>query len=409
MSIITKIRTLRLDEYPNLIWVEIETDESLVGLGEAFRGTAAIESIIYNEIGPYLIGEDSKKIEYLSYILKKPYLGFHSSSAEIRAASAVDIALWDLYGHRHNIPIHEALGGAFRNSIQVYNTCAGYSYNNVSNNYNTGSNRRKIKKYEKKRGPYDDQIAFNQNAGELAKSLLDEGYQAMKIWPFDVFAEKTQGNLITHQDLETGLKPFQDIRDAVGNNIEIMCELHSLWSVPAAIEICKELEQYDVFWVEDPLNKMDDEQSISFLRNKIQVPICGSETLAGTTPFRRMLSKNCFDYSMIDLGWCGGLTEGRKIANLSESFNIPITPHDCSSPVVLWAGIHLAFHAPNAMFQEVVRANMATWYKDLVTNLPEIKKGKIELPKEPGLGTNILKNVKERTDVNILEIKKKAN
>ena len=77
------------------------------------------------------------------------------------------------------------------------------------------------------RGPYDDQVAFTRDAGALAKSLLSEGYKIMKIWPFDPFAAKTQGNWISAEDLEAGLKPFQLIRDAVGNKMEIMCELHS--------------------------------------------------------------------------------------------------------------------------------------------------------------------------------------
>lgn len=89
------------------------------------------------------------------------------------------------------------------------------------------------------RGPYDDQVAFTRDAGALAKSLLSEGYKIMKIWPFDPFAAKTQGNWISAEDLEAGLKPFQLIRDAVGNKMEIMCELHSLWSTPAACASAK--------------------------------------------------------------------------------------------------------------------------------------------------------------------------
>src|SRR5689334_8237418 len=103
MSKITKVRTIRLPERPNIIWVEIDTDEGLTGLGEVFRGTAAIEAIIHSDIGPWLIGKNSRHIESISRTLMTPYLGFHSSSAEVRAASAIDIALWDLFGLRHGI------------------------------------------------------------------------------------------------------------------------------------------------------------------------------------------------------------------------------------------------------------------------------------------------------------------
>lgn len=403
MSIITDVRTIRLGQYPNSIWVEIQTDENLTGLGEAWRGTAAIEAIIHNDICPWLIGQDSRNIELISRTLLTPYVGFHSASAEVRAASAIDIALWDLAGKRHGIPVYEALGGAARSTIQVYNTCSGYSFNAGSSAYNAGSSRRVITEKDKMQGPYDDQIAFHHDAGSLAKSLLDEGYKIMKIWPFDPFAAKHQGNYISSEDLEIGLKPFQLIRDAVGSKIEVMCEMHSLWSTPAALRICQALEPYHIFWAEDPICKMDDIQQIKELRSKTRTPICGSETLSGALSFRQMFSAGAFDYAMLDLGWCGGLTEGRKISALAESYNIPIAPHDCTGPVLLWAGLHLGLHTPAGLFQEVVRANLASWYKDIVTALPTIDNGYAMLPTAPGIGTALKPEVKLREDAIIKE------
>lgn len=403
MSIITDVRTIRLGQYPNSIWVEIQTDENLTGLGEAWRGTAAIEAIIHNDICPWLIGQDSRNIELISRTLLTPYVGFHSASAEVRAASAIDIALWDLAGKRHGIPVYEALGGAARSTIQVYNTCSGYSFNAGSSAYNAGSSRRVITEKDKMQGPYDDQIAFHHDAGSLAKSLLDEGYKLMKIWPFDPFAAKHQGNYISSEDLEIGLKPFQLIRDAVGSKIEVMCEMHSLWSTPAALRICQALEPYHIFWAEDPICKMDDIQQIKELRSKTRTPICGSETLSGALSFRQMFSAGAFDYAMLDLGWCGGLTEGRKISALAESYNIPIAPHDCTGPVLLWAGLHLGLHTPAGLFQEVVRANLASWYKDIVTALPTIDNGYAMLPTAPGIGTALKPEVKLREDAIIKE------
>lgn len=403
MSIITDVRTIRLGQYPNSIWVEIQTDENLTGLGEAWRGTAAIEAIIHNDICPWLIGQDSRNIELISRTLLTPYVGFHSASAEVRAASAIDIALWDLAGKRHGIPVYEALGGAARSTIQVYNTCSGYSFNAGSSAYNSGSSRRVITEKDKMQGPYDDQIAFHHDAGRLAESLLDEGYKIMKIWPFDPFAAKHQGNYISSEDLETGLKPFQLIRDAVGSKIEVMCEMHSLWSTPAALKICQALEPYHIFWAEDPICKMDDIQQIKELRSKTRTPICGSETLSGALSFRQMFSAGAFDYAMLDLGWCGGLTEGRKISALAESYNIPIAPHDCTGPVLLWAGLHLGLHTPAGLFQEVVRANLASWYKDIVTALPTIDNGYAMLPEAPGIGTSLKPEVKLREDAIIKE------
>src|ERR1035437_5334721 len=96
------------------------------------------------------------------------------------------------------------------------------------------------------------------DAGALAESLLSEGFSAMKIWPFDSYAEASGGQLITLPELKAGLEPFRKIRAAVGDRIEVMCELHSMWKSTSAIRICRALEEYGVFWAEDPIAKMDD-------------------------------------------------------------------------------------------------------------------------------------------------------
>ena len=396
MSKVTTLRTIRIAERPNLIWLEIETDEGLTGLGESFRGAQATEAAIHESIAPYLLGRDSRRIEAASRHLTTPYVGFGAASAELRAASAVDLALWDLAGQRHGIPVHEALGGAMRDSIRAYNTCAGYSYN-------SGGGRRAIGSGDASAGPYDDQIAFTRDAGALAESLLAEGYTAMKIWPFDVYAGATGGQMISLADLKSGLEPFAKVRRAVGDRIDVMAELHSLWSAPAAHRICAALEDYDVFWAEDPIGKMNDVTSLADLRRRTRTPICGSETLGGAVSYRVMLEADAVDVVMLDLAWCGGLTEGRKIAALAESHARPLAPHDCTGPVTLMAGLHLAIHAPTTIFQEVVRATLATWYRDLVTELPVIRAGMALAPTAPGLGTALLPGLRAREDAIIRE------
>ncbi len=118
--------------------------------------------------------------------------------------------------------------------------------------------------------------------------------------------------------------PTHEARDARTNDtrdaIEVMCELHSLWNTTSAIRICRALEDHGVFWAEDPIAKMDDVQALADLRRQSRVPICGSETLGGVVPFRNLLAADTLDFVMIDLAWCGGLTEGRKIAALAEAY-----------------------------------------------------------------------------------------
>ncbi len=382
MPAITRIRTFRLPERPSLLWVELETADGLVGLGETFRGAAAAETVIHEEIAPWLLGRDASHIEAISRHLLNPYVGFGSSGAEIRAASAIDIALWDLAGKRQGVPVYVALGGGARPAIPAYNTCAGYAYNV------TGV-RRDIGGQDVAAGPYDDQVAFMRDAGALAESLLAEGYSAMKIWPFDIYAPATGGQVISLKDLKKGLEPFRKVRAAVGDQIEIMCELHSLWGSHAALRICRALEDYGIFWAEDPIAKMDDAHALADLRAHTRTPICGSETLAGVRAFRDLLAADAVDVVMLDLAWCGGITEGRKIAALAQAYARPLAPHDCTGPVTLMAGLHMALHAPTAIFQEVVRASLATWYQDLVTQLPVIEAGMIQPPSAPGIGTEL--------------------
>jgi L-alanine-DL-glutamate epimerase-like enolase superfamily enzyme len=391
MPNVTALRTIRIDERANLLWLEIETDEGLTGLGESFRGSQAVEAVIHEQVAPYLLGKDARHIEGISRHLMNPYVGFGSSSAEVRAASAVDMALWDLMGQRHGVPVYVALGGGVRESIRAYNTCAGYSYN-------TSGARRAIGASDAVAGPYDDQVAFMRDAGALAESLVEEGYTAMKIWPFDVYADKSGGHMIALADLNAGLEPFRKVRKAVGDRIDVMCEMHSLWTSHAASRICRALEEFGVFWAEDPIGKMCDVAALADLRRQTRTPICASETLGGAVAFRDLLAGDAVDVVMLDLSWCGGLTQGRKIAALAEAYARPLAPHDCTGPVALLAGLHLALHAPTAIFQEVVRAALSTWYRDLVTALPDIRDGMVRAPQGTGLCTKLDPAVMRRKD-----------
>lgn len=396
MPNIRSLRTYRLPDRPSLIWLELETSDGLVGLGETFRGAAAVETCLHEELAPWLIGRDSRHIEGISHHLLTPYVGYHSSGVEVRSASAVDIALWDLAGQRQGVPVYQALGGGSRLSVPVYNTCAGYSFN-------TSGKRRDIGAADRSDGPYDDQVAFMRDAGALAESLLSEGYKAMKIWPFDIYAPASNGHLITLPDLEKGLEPFRKIREAVGNKIEVMCELHSLFGGHSALRICQALEEYNVFWVEDPLCKMDDVSGLADLRRRTRVQICGSETFGGMRPFRDLLAADALDVVMLDLAWCGGFTEGRKIAALAQAYNRPLAPHDCTGPVTLMAGLHMALHAPTAIYQEVVRATLATWYRDIVTELPVITQGMAQPPVIAGIGTRLQDSFKRQPGMLVRE------
>lgn len=385
---ITGIETTRLQSQPNLLWVEIETDEGVTGLGETFRGAAAVETYIHSMAAPLICGQNPLNIERLHKLLFRGYLGFNGSGVESRAASAIDIALWDIFGKATGQPIYQLLGGACHDRMRAYNTCAGVDYNSKS------IQRRLIQPgAEKARGRYDDQVAFIESPAELAQSLIEEGFGAMKIWPFDAAAEETGGQYVSARHMRQGLDVFEKIRLAVGDRIELMCEFHSMWNVTSALAIARELKQYRPFWAEDPI-KMDSAGALADYRRLSGIPVCGSETLAAQSAFRDLLAAHALDIVMLDLSWCGGITEARKIATLADAYQKPIAPHDCTGPVVLWASLHLALASPNAIFQEVVRAFLGTFYKDLVTRLPVLDQGYLLHPDAPGLGAELAPAVK---------------
>src|SRR5438046_3862707 len=295
---VTAIETIHVGAYPNITFVEVHADEGLIGLGETFRTPKTVAAQIHATVAPYLLGKDPLTIDAHSKALLNPYLGFASTRAEIRAASAVDIALWDLSGKALDRAVYDLLGGLTREKIRVYNTCAGYAYNQA------GGTRRVVTANrcdEPAAGPYDDQVAFTRQPAELAQSLLDMGITAMKIWPFDPFAIASDGRDISAQDLKTGLAPFRKIRTAVGNRIDIMCEFHSLWNVPTAVRIAEALAEYNVYWSADPI-KMVDLDALADYRRRVRVPAGASETRATRPAFRALLTNASVDYAMVDLG-----------------------------------------------------------------------------------------------------------
>ena len=393
---ITAFETIQLEEFPNLIWLHVHTDEGLIGLGESFFGADATAAHIHETVAPLLLGQDPLRIDQHSHKLMNGYLGFASSGAEMRAASAVDIALWDIFGQATNLPIHQLLGGLSRDCIRTYNTCAGYRYVRKGKGQVIGNWGLEAKS----EGPYEDLGAFLHRADELAQSLLEQGITGMKIWPFDPAAEASNGMYISPQDLDTALEPFRKIRDAVGDNMDIMVELHSLWNLTAAKRLFKEIEPFNPFWFEDPI-KMNNMDALSELAASTRVPICASETMAGRPAFREMMAKNATGIVMLDLSWVGGISEAKKIATMAEAHHLPVAPHDCTGPVVLTASLHVSLNVPNALLQETVRAFYTGWYRELVTEVPRVENGHVYPMTGAGLGTQLQPEVLKREDATI--------
>jgi galactonate dehydratase len=388
---ITDIETIRLGEFPNIVWIRLHTDAGLVGLGETFMGAAAVEAYVHEWAGPLLLGKDPLAIESRNRELTG-YLGWRGSGVETRGNSAIDIALWDLFGKAVGMPVHTALGGKSRDAIRIYNTCAGYRYvrstvNQSSANWGLGQHA----------GPYEDLEGFLHRADEVAESLLSEGITAMKIWPFDTYAEQSDGQYISDADLDVALEPFRKIRRAVGNKMDIMVEFHSLWRLPMARKIARALKPFNTFWHEDAI-RMDSLDLLQQYAPDCEALICASETLSYKWGFKDYLQTGVAGVVMLDLSWCGGLSEARKIAAMVDAWQLPVAPHDCTGPVVWAASSHLSLHAPNALLQESVRAFYSGWYKELVTELPQVRQGMLSLNNRPGLGLELLPDLHLRPD-----------
>ena len=378
---ITGIETIRLAERPNLVWLHVETDEGITGLGETFFGAGAVEAHLHETLAPKVIGQDPLRIDQLSADLVG-YLGFRSTGAEARGNSAFDLALWDIFGKATGQPIAQLLGGFTRDSIRTYNTCAGPDYirkatGQQSANFGLGQS------------DLDDLTGFLTRADELALSLMDEGITAMKIWPFDTAAEATRGSHISAEDLRGALEPFEKIRRAAGDAMDIMVEFHSMWQLLPAIRIARALAPYGTYWHEDPI-RMDSLGDLRRYAEASPAPVCASETLGSRAAFRDLLETGAAGIVMLDVAWCGGLSEARKIAAMAEAWHLPVAPHDCTGPVVLTASTHLSLNAPNALIQESVRAFYRGWYRDVVTALPPVSRGEITVPPGPGLGLALL-------------------
>ena len=377
---ITQVETVRYPAQPNILWVRLYTDDGMVGLGETYYLPAAVESVVHDMIADFLLGESPFDRERIWDAVFSWANFFGYAGAEMRALSAVDIALWDLLGQATGQPIYNLLGGACRTDIPVYNTCV-----------NAGRHR--------------DQDGFLETAGALAKDLLSKGIKAMKIWPWDQFAPQLRGGVpmgpagwsavgpsgayISAQDVDKGLRSVKGIREAVGADVEILIEGHSRWDLNCAIRIARALEPFDILWMEDMI-KPDNAADLRRLAEETRVPLSVSERLISRFAFRDVLESKAARVIMPDLIWTGGITEGQKIAILADSFHLPIAPHDCTGLVTLYANMHLCAASPNAMILETVRGFYdGGWYGEAYTDGIEIESGKARIPQRPGLGTKL--------------------
>ena len=383
--------------FPNNLWVRLHTNEGFVGLGETYYLPRAVCAIIHDLYAPLLIGRDALDIEshWTNLFSVVNFCGF--AGAEMRAISAIDIALWDLAGQYLDQPIYNLLGGRTRDRVPVYNTCVSSG------------------KY------FDLDAVTDGRAGELATELVEQGITAMKLWPFDQFGNTLAGptlprvpvtiwggktaagplaHRITDAEIAKGISVVEDIRKACGKEMSIAIEGHARWDLPSSIRIARALEPYNIMWLEE-IMPPDNVEAFVRLKSSTSVPICQSERIFTRFRFRELVEKAAADIIMPDLSWGGGFTETRKVCSLADTYYLPITLHDTIGPVALWAAAHLMLHIPNAMIQEVVRGYVDGWYNDVLSDPIVLKDGHITLNGKPGLGTKLREDFTTRPNAQI--------
>ena len=370
---ITAIETLQWKSYPRLLTVRVHTDSGLIGLGETADKIPGAKAALHGTIAPLALGQAPLDIEGLWRFVMDNLMYHGYAGAETRALSAFEVALWDIMGKHYGAPLYHLLGGKTRDEIPTYNTCIGF-------------------------GATQDYAAWHEDAGALAQSLLDEEIHALKIWPFDQFSERSFGQRITRSEIDKGLAPVKQIREAVGDRMDIGIECHFRWNRVSMERIARALEPYDILFLEDVLPPVYPDE-IKALSRKTSIPIIGSELLMTRWQYREYLEKHVWQILMTDAVWNGGIAETRKIANLAETFGVPIVLHNIAGAICHAACMHLAAHIPNLYYVESVRAFYKEYFAVLTDFRPTVSDGHLDIPSGPGLGVNLRESALQRADL----------
>lgn len=322
--------------------VRLTTDTGIVGIGECMVRSAAnpAKYIVEEMLAPIIIGRDPLDVEAIWIDMQKSerFRG-HIGGMFIEALSGVDIALWDIIGKYHNMPVGKLFGGYDRKRVPAYASSIG--------------------------------LDTPEKMAENTLSVLEQGYRAVKI--------KIGTN---HKN---DVKIMQTIRSAVGDDVELMADANSRYtSVREALYVGKGLEELDVAWYEEPLLP-DNIQGYQQLAQKLNLSICSGESSFTSREFLNLFEKNCIEVAQPDITRCGGLTESRHIAQLATIFNKEYSPHTgFSSSVCVFATLQLAAWAPN--FTTYERGLFGNPLQRLTTtSLPPVIDGMIDIPQLPGI------------------------
>jgi len=319
-----------------VVALKLSTDDGLEGIGVTLYGgrinralTAAIE-----DMAALTVGEDPQRIEHIISKLRTATGDSGPAGIFTLALSVIDIALWDLKGKILGQPLWKLLGG-HRQRVPTYAS---------------GSLRR---------GLTDDQ------AQRAARTLLEKGFREMK----------TQLGLPGDPTPADEVRRVTLVREAIGPDIKLMCDINQRWRPEQAIDVGRRIEGVGLFWLED-VTTADDYAGLARVTDALATPVAGGEYLWGIVPFRHMVEARSVDIVMIDVARVGGVTQWMKVAGMAEAFNLPVVSH--VMPEIL---VHMVAACPNGLTVEYM-----PWTRALYEETPAIEKGHLVLGDGPGLG-----------------------
>jgi galactonate dehydratase len=350
----------------NWLFVRIDTDAGISGWGEGSLQykDAALEAEIL-DFGKFLEGKDPRRIDWIWSSLYRR-VTWAGGPVSMSAISAIDLALWDLKAKSLDIPVWELAGGMHREKVRVY---ANGWFENLS---------------ESVPGVPAETVARQASPelhAEAALRLKDAGWTALKFYPFG------GPQTITPQRIQHGIDLVRAVRDAVGPDMEIGIDVRARLDLWSAGRVAQQLEQFNIAWMEEPILYDNIEAMAEFARS-VNVPVSTGEQLYNRWEFRPLLATNTIRMIQPDICHCGGFSETRKIANMAETYYVPVAPHNSNGPISTLASLHLDMSIPNAFMQEIF-VSFIDRYQEVLTNPIDISDGHATVPSGPGWGADI--------------------
>lgn len=329
--------------------VRIEAEDGTIGTGWCEDGCGAIAPIIERHLSRLLADQNPLEVEGIWDRLFRASIPYGRKGVALQAISAIDIALWDLAARAVGKPVYELLGGPVRKAIPVYASALH---------------------------PVGDD-----NVRAEALAYVEAGYKAMKArFPYG------PGNGV--QGMAANEAHIANIRDAIGDDVDLMADAYMGWDLAYAVRMCRRLEKYNLAWVEEPFLP-DDLASYRKLRRETPIPVAGGEHEFSRFGFQQIIDAEAMDILQPDLRRCGGFTEGRKIAALASCAGLTVIPHG-------YGVVHLHFVAATPVAPMAEYFTLPCWESrtaprelSLFEDEPEPTGGQVTLRPEPGLGVSI--------------------